>query len=266
MVDPQPALAPPGTRSLVGAAEILRALVTKELKVKYKRSVLGFMWSLVTPAALTAVYLFVFVYVYKVAKPDFILFLLSGLLPWHFFNITTVAATGAFVDNAPLIRKVFFPRFLVPLASVAANLLNLLLALGLLLVFLLAMGRPVWLHLHWVLLGLTLETGLLIGVCLILSIGNVYFRDIGQLISILIMVLFFATPVVYGSDQVPTAFRVLMLLNPLAGVMESFRAGLFTFSAPDLMLVGISGAEVVLLLFVGIWIYRRFGPTLAKEL
>jgi lipopolysaccharide transport system permease protein len=258
-------LRPPTKRSLVGTFDLLRALVQKDIKVKYKRSVLGFLWSLITPIALTAVYLFVFVYVYKVGKKDFILFLLSGLLPWNFFNMSILAATSAIVENGPLVKKVYFPRALLPISSVVANLVNFLMGLSMLVVLVFALGRPIGPHLHWLLWGTLSESILLIGLAMCLSVWNVYLRDIQQLISILSMVLFFATPVVYPLSLVPRTFRSLILLNPVAGIMEAYRAAIYTHGHLDLVAFFVGLGESVLILAFGIWVMRRSAPNLAKE-
>lgn len=258
-------LQPPDRRALVSAPEILRALVTKDLKVKYKRSILGFAWSLMTPVALTGVYLFVFIHVYRVPEKDFVLFLLAGLLPWNFFNISILAATSSVVDNGPLIRKVYFPRALLPVSSVTANLINFLIGLALLVVVMGVSGRPVWLTLHWLVLAVALETALCIGVALALSVWNVYFRDIQQLIGIFLLILFFATPIVYDVSRVPDAFRPLILANPLSTIMQTYRAALFHARSPDLGLVALGLAETLAIFLLGFLEFRRLAPRLAKE-
>lgn len=250
---------------LVRTSEILRALVTKELKVKYKRSVLGFFWSLLTPLALTAVYLFVFIYVYEVDKKDYILFLLSGLLPWNYFNMSILAATPNLVENGPLIRKVFFPRALLPISTVLSNLFNFLIALGLLLVVVVVAGKPALANLHWLFAAILVETLLCIGLAMFLSISNVYLRDIQQLISILTLVLFFSTPLVYSFSDVPAQFQPIIAANPLTAVMETYRAALITGDPPDLWLLGLGLAETTIVLLAGLLLFKRLSPNLAKE-
>lgn len=245
--------------------EILRALVTKELKVKYKRSILGFFWSMITPIALTGIYLFVFIYVYKVPQKDFILFLLTGLLPWNYFNMSLMAATSSFVESGSMIRKVYFPRLLVPIATVTANLVNFLVGLSLLLIVLVVSGRPIWLTLHWLLIAVVLETALAIGLSLILATWNVFFRDIGQLISIAMIGLFFATPVVYDISRVPAPFRPIILANPMSSIIQTYRSSLFRAKSPDLGLLALGAAEVALIFVLGWLVYRRHANDLPKE-
>lgn len=259
-------LQPPTRRTLVSSREVLAALISKELRVKYKRSLLGFMWSLVTPLALATVYLFVFKYVYKVGQKDFVLFLLTGLLPWQFFNMATMAATNSLVDNAPLIRKVYFPRILLPVASVGANLLNFLSGLALLAVIVSVSGRPIYKSLHWLVAAVLLEAALCLGIALILSVWNVYFRDIAQVIGIFLLVAFFLTPIVYPVDIVPEAFRFLIVINPLAAIMQAYRAALFEPGSGDVGLLAIGAAETLAILGLGLLEFRRLSPRIVKEL
>lgn len=260
------ALAPPTSRRLVRPIEVLWALVTKELKVKYKRSVLGFAWSLVTPLALAAIYLFVFVHVYQVPRKDFVLFLLVGLLPWNYFNLSVLSATTSLVENGPLIRKVYFPRFLLPCSNVLANLINFLAGMGLLIILLVMRGRPVWISLHWLIAAIVVETILCFGVALFLSITNVHFRDIGQLISIIILVLFFATPIVYDlSDIDQDLFRTILLMNPLTGIIQTYRSALYQPSVPNLGHFGLAIAETFLIFGLGALVFWRFSREVAKE-
>lgn len=258
-------LSPPNRRGLAGSGEILRALVQKELKVKYKRSALGFFWSLITPVALTGIYLFVFIYVYHVPQKDFILFLLSGLLPWNYFNMSVLAATTSLVDNGPLIRKVYFQRLLLPLSSVFANLINFLMGLLILMAIVAISGKPLWTQLHWLFIAVIMETVLLTGISLILSVGNVYFRDIQQIISILMLVIFFATPVVYPLEKVPARFRPFIEANPMTAVVEVYRAALFKIGMPDLRVVAVGLVEILFICLLGIVVFRRTSSQLAKE-
>lgn len=238
----------------------------KELKVKYKRSVLGFMWSLIMPVALAGIYLFVFGYVYEVAQDDFILFLLSGLLPWNYFSMSLTAATDSLIRNAPMIRKVYFPRELIPLSVIGANLITFLAGFGLLFIVILLTGRPAYLHIHWMLLAILLQTLVSVGAAGALSVWNVYFRDIAQLMTIFMIVLFFGTPIVYELAKVPEAFRPLVLANPLTSIMEIYRAALIRAEPPRLDLVGLALIETLVILAFGMFVFRRNSPRLPKEL
>jgi len=258
-------LRPPGSRRLVHWSELLIALARKDLKIRYKRSVLGFLWSILNPVLLTGIYLFVFIYVYKVKQPDFVLFLLSGLLPWQFFNMTILEAPNAMVNNAPLIRKFAFPKILIPLATVLANVTNFILILGLFSVILTLLGKPVWQHFHWIILAIIIETILAVGCSLILAIGNVYLRDVRHIISFLTMVAFFATPIVYPLSRVPKRFLPIILANPMASIIGLYRAGFYDSKPPDSLVLGLGLLETLAILGLGLLVFKRFAPTLAKE-
>jgi len=258
-------LRPPGRQRLVHWSELLIALARKDLKIRYKRSVLGFLWSILNPVLLTGIYLFVFIYVYKVKQPDFVLFLLSGLLPWQFFNMTILEAPNSMVNNAPLIRKFAFPKGLIPLASVLANLANFILIISLFSVVVTVLRRPIWQHIHWVILAIIIETILAIGCCLILSIANVYLRDVRYIISFLTMVAFFATPIVYPLTRVPNKFRPVILANPMTSIISLYRAGFYHSKPPEPLLIGLCLLETLAILGLGLLVFKRFAPTLAKE-
>ena len=251
---------------LTGAPDALRELVRKELKIKYKRSLLGFLWSLLTPVALMAVYLFVFGRVFDAPQSDFALFLLCGLVPWHFFNLALIGATNSVLAERHLIRRINFPRFLVPVSSVVANLAHFTVALVGLLIAVTAAGRAPWLHVHWLALAVVLETAFCLGLTLALSVWNVRLRDVGQLMSIFALVAFFATPVVYELSQVPDAYRPLALANPLTMIMESYRAALYEGPVPDMGPMMLSVGEIALVLAFGCWAFSRRSPNLPKEL
>ena len=238
----------------------------KELKLKYKRSLLGFLWSLLTPVALMVVYLFVFGRVFDAPQSDFALFLLCGLVPWHYLNLALIAATNSLVGERHLISRIGFPRFLVPVSSVMANLAHFLVALSGLLIAVVAAGRQPWLELHWLAVAIVLETTLCLGLTLALSVWNVRLRDVGQLMSIFAIVLFFATPVVYELSQVPDAYRPLALANPLTMIMESYRAALFEGALPEAAPMLLCVGEIAAVLALGCWSFSRRAANLAKEL
>ncbi len=258
----RPAAAWPAAR----APGALRALVVKELKLKYKRSALGFLWSLLTPVALMCVYLFVFGRVFDAPQSDYGLFLLCGLVPWHFFSVATMAATTSLVAESGFIRRIHFPRILVPASTVAANLVHLVVALACLMVVLVVTGRAPWLDLHWLVLAVAMETALCLGVAFALSVWNVRLRDIGQLMAIFVVVLFFATPVVYELSQVPDGYRPLVLANPLTMIMETYRTALFERPGPPAGELLLAVGEIVLILGLGYLAFARRSRELVKDL
>jgi ABC-2 type transport system permease protein len=213
--------------------ELLANLVRKELKVRYKNSVLGFLWSLVNPAVTIAVFSILFSVVLPNSIPDFALFLMSGVLVFNLFQNGTSAAVGSVVANAPLVKKVWFPREVLPLASVGSTFVDYLLQSS---VLVLAFAVVRW-HVGWgylPLIPLAIVVALLFttAVAIFLAAVNVKFRDMQHFLSIALMVWFWGTPIIYGYEQIGHRLaRVhlswLPLVNPLAIVVLTFQRALY---------------------------------------
>jgi ABC-type polysaccharide/polyol phosphate export permease len=154
----------------------------------------------------------------------------------------------------------------VPASTVAANLVHLVVALACLMVVLVVTGRAPWLDLHWLVLAVAMETALCLGVAFALSVWNVRLRDIGQLMAIFVVVLFFATPVVYELSQVPDGYRPLVLANPLTMIMETYRTALFERPGPPAGELLLAVGEIVLILGLGYLAFARRSRELVKDL
>lgn len=269
--------------------ELLVNLVRKELKVRYKNSVLGFLWSLVTPAVTIAVFYVIFSLVLKNSIPYFVLFLMSGVLVFNMFQNGTAAAVGSVVGNAPLVKKVWFPREILPLAAVGANMIDFLLQSTVLVVAFAAMRwRVGWGYLP--LIPISLGVALLfIGACSVwLAAVNVKYRDMQHFLGIALMVWFWATPIIYPFEQVahklhPYGLSWLPLLNPYAIIVLSFQRALYnrtnvhTGASTTPMLpthgylwylgvLAIVGAVSLVLLVGALRVFRRLEGDFAEEL
>lgn len=246
--------------------ELLLSLVTKELKVKYKNSVLGFLWSFVNPLLLMAVYTFIFSVVFKNKGIDnFPIFLLVGLLPWNFMSLSVGASVSSIVSNANLIKKVYFPREFLPVSSVLANLVNFLLELMVLFVFLLIFGYRFYYYLPFLVLAILLQTLVVIGFSLFFSSTNVYFRDIQQLINLLLLLWFFVTPIVYQLEMVPAKLRAIIKLNPMAPIILLYRSALYKNEMPSALIVGAAVLSALVVFTIGYAIFIRLSASFAKE-
>ena len=218
---------------IVEYRELLVGLVRKELKVRYKNSVLGFVWSLVNPAVTIGVFYVIFSVVLKNAIPYFVLYLMSGVLVWNMFQNGTAAAVGSVVGNAPLVKKVWFPREILPLAAVGATFVDFLIQSSVLVV---AFGVVRW-HIGWSylpLIPIALVVALLFtAACAIwLAAVNVKYRDIQHFLAIALMVWFWATPIIYPFEQIANrlgryGLSWVPLLNPYAIICLSFQRALY---------------------------------------
>jgi lipopolysaccharide transport system permease protein len=265
---------------LAESRELFVNLTLRELRGKYKRSVLGWTWSLLNPLATMVIFTVVFRFFLKVqiepGDPSglhvFAIFLLCGLLPWNFLSNGMSGSMGALISNSNLIKKVFFPREILVASNIASWVVSFLLELGVLAVVLVVAGNFV---LPWLVpaLGLVMvQTMFVVGLGLLLSVLNVYFRDVQHLIGILLQIWFYATPIVYpisvvgdALDDSPGLFT-LYKLNPMVRFVEAYRDCLYDLRFPALLdsvyLVGVSAATLAL----GVFVFSRLEPKLAEEL
>jgi ABC-2 type transport system permease protein len=227
-------------RELAAHREILLNLVRKELKVKYTASVLGAVWSLLNPVVFLAVFSFV-VIVTGNALPHYPVYLLSGLLAWNLFSSSLLQGARSVVDNASLVKKVYFPREILPLASVGVTLVDFVLQSAVLLLFMLVTGYGFHLHVLWM-YPLAVATLLVFTLAATLWVAglNVRYRDVQHLLNLGLLVWFWMTPIVYPGalvqDYLTRKADVLwnlFLLNPLATIVFGFQRALYGVVSPD---------------------------------
>ncbi len=257
--------------------ELVRNLVTSELKARYKNSVLGFVWSLLNPLGMMLVFTIVFGTLLPNNTVDkYPLFLLCGLLPWNFFSAAVMGSVNSVVGNANLVKKVHFPREVLPIAGVLAQLVNFLLAFIVLFVALLifrAHFSP-WL---WLLpLVIVIETCFALGIALILSTLNVFYRDTMMIMDVVMLAWFFLTPVVYSIDNLPKVGHVLgvaidvrrwaYILNPLASLINIYRDLLYWGYRTNLDFFLRTTLTALAVLVLGYWFFVRYSDRFGEEL
>lgn len=274
--------------------ELLGNLVRKELKVKYKNSALGFLWSLLNPVLYLVVFWLVFDLVLGSGIEDFPVFLLAGLLPWNLFSTSLGSAASSIVGNATLVNKVYFPREILPLAGIGAALVHFALQ-AVVLVGALAVFRfaPAWEYLPVVVLalGVILVLGGALGIGL--AAVNVYLRDTQHLLELVLLAWFWITPIVYQyrllSDKLQEK-SALLLINPMTSLVVAFQRGIYNHVGgptaggrfgeatqssgilPDASLlwylrnVAVVGLVSLVLLWGALWLFGRLEDNFAEEL
>ncbi len=258
-------------RELVASKELLRNLTIRELKVRYKRSALGFLWTLLNPLMMMAVFTAIFSTVFKSSIDRFWLYFLTGYLPFAFFQASAQVATGSIVGNANLVRKVYFPRSVLPLAVVFSQLVHLGLGLGVLLVALSATGEFRWVQF---LPALFLATVLLAmfstGLAMLLAAANAFVRDIQEFTTVAFLLWFYATPIIYpleasADNPIPATVLNAVRLNPITQFVQLFRSALYEFRWPGLPTLGAATFSSVVMLAIGWTVFHRLSPRFAKE-
>jgi ABC-2 type transport system permease protein len=266
--------------------ELLTELVRKDLKVKYKNSALGFIWSLANPLLYLAVFTLVFDKLLNNGIKAFPVLFMSGFLVWNFFNLATLSGTGSVVGNANLVRKVRFPRVVLPLSSVGFAGVHFVLQLGVLLIVLALFYRDAFgPQLVLLVPALAVVTVFAIGMALLASALNVRYRDVEHLLEVILLAWFWMTPIVYPVTFVqdrlarsPWLFNLYMA-NPMTGVVTAMQRAIYVHPVAGgrqilpaggygfyLTWLGVGGAIALVLLAAGWWTFRRLQADFAEEL
>lgn len=244
-------------RALVAYRGLLRGLVQRDLTVKYKGSLLGVAWSLLHPLVMVAVYTLAFRYVVRVPIERFPLFLLSGLLPWMFFTSALAAATSSITDNGTLVRKVAFPRAVLPMAAVASALVQFALMYTVLVPTALVMGAGLsvaWLALLPVVI---LQTAFTAGLGLLLATAYVFVRDARHLLDVALQVWFWLTPIVYAASMAPETLRRWLQYNPMLHFITAYQGIVTTHTVPSLTTFAILTVLATVSLATGWRVFAR---------
>ena len=244
--------------------ELLYFLVWRDLKVRYKQTLLGVAWIILQPLISVAIFTILFGNLLGVPSGDlpYPLFAYAALLPWNYFAGSLTRASTSLVGNANLITKVYFPRLIIPIAGVLSGLVDLAIAFVVFLGLLLLYRQPLTLAALLLPLFLLLAMATALGCGLWLAALNVRYRDVNYLVPFLIQVWMYLTPVIYGSDLIPERFRFLLGLNPMTGVVEGFRWALLG-QAPPGNLFFLSVLISLAVLVSGAAYFRRTERTFA---
>jgi ABC-type polysaccharide/polyol phosphate export permease len=238
--------------------ELIWALALKELRVRYKRSVLGFLWALLNPLLMMIILTLVFGTIMRFSIDHYAIFLLSMLLPWTFFSQSLAYGVESVVGNAQLLKKVQVPKLVFPVAAVLANTINFLLSLLPLALLILVLRFPfhwTWIYLPVPMLGLFLFT---LGTCFLFATANVFFRDVSHIVQIILSAWFYVSPIIYSLDFIPSRYRIFFRLNPILYVLNGFRLSIYYGLLPSVQSVAMSLACGIGAMVIGFGLFRRY--------
>jgi len=254
-------------RELWTYRELIENLVLRDLKVRYKNSLLGILWSWLNPLLMMLVFTLVFTVMWGNPLPNYHVLALSGLLPWNYFAGAVMGGMTSITGGGYLLKKVYFPREVLPIAIVLSNLVNYLMALPVFLILALVSGQgpwKTWLALPWPLL---VETLFILGLVLLLSTLEVFYRDTHMVMDVLLTAWFFLTPIFYRVEQFPEQAHLagvsfnprelLLLLNPMAAVVTSFQDVLYYGVLQHIPQLSIASLVAVSLCLIGYSFFRR---------
>ena len=264
------------SRALLHYRNAIYQLTLRELKARYKNTVLGFFWSLLNPIGMMLVFTAVFtVFLPNNSIEKYPLFVLCGLLPWNFVSAGVMSGISSITSNASLVTKVYFPREIIPIASVLANLVNFLLSLLVLFVLLLLfrVDFSPWI---WLLpIVILLHSAFILGLTLILSTLNVFYRDTLMVMDVVMLAWFFLTPVVYSIQMLPQQYtvmgttfdvqRLVYILNPMASIISTYRDLLYWGYRTDFDFFVRTAITAFLILGFGYWFFRKYSHRFGEE-
>lgn len=253
-------------KSLYEYRELLKTSISKDIRGKYKNSVLGILWSFLNPLLQIAVYAIVFPLIMRNNLPNYTVFLCCGLIPWNFFSSAISRTSFTMIENGNIIKKVYFPREVLPLSVVTSEAVNFIISTIIILAFVLGYGMGISKFIIFYPLVLIVQYLLLIGISFIVSSITVYFRDLQHFISIILQLLFYATPIVYAPNTIPESFQWILKYNPMTYIINGYRDIFYYQQTPDikalLMVLGIC----IAICLVGYIIFNKLQRRFAEEI
>ncbi|HET9751435.1 MAG TPA: ABC transporter permease [Myxococcales bacterium] len=261
----------PAQRSALGELlhfrQLIVLLVVRELKVRYKRSIFGILWTMLNPLLLMVVYTVVFATIMRSPQRNFAVFLLSALLPWLFFSVAVLQGLNSVLTNQELIRKVRIPQAVFPLSVVGSNLVNFVLSFAPLFLLMAVLRQPFTAALLFLPVGMVLLTVFTSGVTLLFATFTVFFRDVRHLAEVALQMLMYLSPVFYDLQMLGQhdawwfrAFRVFLRFNPLWYLLELVRDPVYYGHLPPLKIIAIAAGSALAALLAGFSVFQRLSP------
>ncbi len=253
-------------KELYAYREMIFSLVRKDLRTRYKGSVLGFLWTFVNPLLQLIVYSVVFSVIMRVQMDKYYMYMFVGLLPWIFFCNCIQGGTTSVLAGQDLIKKIYFPRLVLPIATVSAAFMNMLFSMVVMFAALFVSGKGITVHIIYLPLLLLLLYFLGLGLAFIFSACNVYLRDLEHILGIITMSMFYVTPILYPVSMVPERFLKLLYLNPMTPMVIGFQDILYYQRGPHLDTLVMVVFYALVTLVAGYFIFQKLQRNFVEEL
>lgn len=254
-------------RSIYEYRDMIYSLVRRELRGRYKGSVLGFLWTYINPLCQVLVYSAVFSIIFKVDIDKFYLYLIIGMMPWTFFNTSVQGGATCIRAQSDMVKKIYFPREVIPISYVTSAFVNMLFSF--IIVFFAVIISGYWFNFQALLflpLIMCIEYFLALGIALLASCLTVYFRDLEQIIGVMMMAWIYLTPIMYAIDYIPEAYRPLFMLNPMTPIVEVYHQILYYRMIPTTNYLLIAFAASAVFFIGGFLIFGRLEKNFAEEM
>lgn len=246
--------------------ELLKTNVQKEIRGRYKNSFFGVLWSFLNPLLQIAVYAIIFPLILKNTIDNYVVFLCVGLIPWTFFTASISQSSSTFLANGNIVKKVYFPREILPISVVTSTLVNFLISTIIIIAFSLCYGMGLSFYILLYPVVAIIQYIFQLGLSFIVSAVTVYLRDIEYFIAIALQVLFYATPIVYSPETIPSEFQFIMKINPMAYLINAYRSIFYEHTMPDLGGLLIIFVISLAILILGYYIFKKLQKGFAEEL
>ena len=253
-------------KNLYEYRELLKTNVKKEIRGKYKNSFLGVIWSFLNPLLQIMVYAIVFPLILKNQQENYVIFLCAGLIPWTFFATAITRSASTMIENGNIIKKVYFPREILPISVVTSEAANFVISTIIILAFVIFGGMGLTKFIVFYPVVLLVQYLLTLAISFIISSITVYFRDLQHLIGVALQLLFYATPIVYASDTIPADFAWLLQYNPMTYVINGYRDIFYNQTMPHIQSLMIVLGISIVLCVIGYLIFTRLQKGFAEEL
>lgn len=245
--------------------EFLKSNVKKDIRGKYKGSFLGVLWSFINPLLSVLVYAIVFPYIMRIKVENYLIYLITGIIPWTFFTSSINMGLISVLSNADIIKKVYFPRIILPISTVTSCLVNFLISCLIIVLFCLGSGLGISFQILWLPLIAIIQYVMLLGFTFILSAIEMYMRDIEHIVNFILSMAFYVTPILYTPDIFPEKLAWVLKVNPMAYLVNAYRSIFFYQKMPDLMGIGVVSIFSIFLFMIGYLIFEKLQKGFAEE-
>lgn len=254
-------------KDLYNYRELLKSNVKKEIRGKYKGSFLGILWSFVNPLLMTLVYALVFPYLMRGSAYDhYTTFLVIGILPWNWFTICITQGTYIILGNAGIIKKVYFPREILPISVVTSGMVNFIISCFVIALFLIFSGIGFCKYILFLPLIIIIQYIFTLAVVFVTSALNVFIRDLEYIVNFIIQMLFYATPILYSTDMFAgTKLEFLMNINPMAIIINSYKDIMYWQNMPRIKALSVVLVCSIILCYISLLIFRKLSKGFAEE-
>ena len=253
-------------KNLYKYRELLKTSVKKEVRGKYKNSFLGVIWSFLNPLLQIMVYAIVFPLILRNNQENYVIFLCCGLIPWNFFATAINRSAFSFVENGNIIKKVFFPREIIPISVVTSEAVNFLISSIIILGFVLFGGLGLTKYLIFYPLVLLVQYIIILGISIIISSVCVYLRDLQHFVGVALQLFFYAAPVVYAANSIPTEYQWILKYNPMTYIINSYRDIFYNQTMVDLKSLGMLLLIGIVCFIIGYIIFNKLQKGFAEQL